>query len=171
MIEEETGRGHSLKLDTHTLESSSASTSCQGSEEKSIIKTPTHSSKFTGTIEHPAVQTEIWSHLVADIVAASLPTLSHYGANSRFPVGKGGGVGASTTSVWPSCFGGVVPTAHGSKGNILLPCRDAGLVIVEGRYMVERPALLFQVALLGLVHCVPLATLCRASVLSADACT
>ena len=163
--------GHSLKLDTHILESSSTSSCWRGSEE--YDKNCTHSSKLTGTpvtATHP-VQTGIGSHLVAHTVTASPPTLSHYGAKCESPVARGGGGdrGERTTFIQPGHFGGVVPIAHWSKDDILLFCRDA--VIVDSGYMVGWPVLSSQVVLLSLVHCVPLATVCCASLLGADTCT
>ena len=103
-------------------------------------------------------------------MTASPPTLSHYGAKCESPVGRGGDRGERTTSVRLRHFGGVVSTAHRGKDDILLFCRDADLVIVDSGYMVGWPALSSQVALLGLVHYVPLATICCASLLGADTC-
>ena len=122
------------------------------------------------TATHP-VQTGIGSHLVADTVTASSHTLSHYGAKCESPVVRGGGGDREerTTFVHSGHFGGVVPIAHWSKDDILLFCRD--LVIVDSGYMVGWPVLSSQVVLLGLVHCVPLATVCCASLLGTDTCT
>ena len=105
-------------------------------------------------------------------MTASPPTLSHYGAKCESPVVRGGGDrGERTTSVRLRHFGGVVSTAHWGKDDSLLFCRDVGLVLMDSGYMVGWPALSSQVALLGLVHCIPLATICCASLLGADTCT